>query len=81
MRAEIIIACRGELPANLHRTIQNLRDTIGDDDGISVIMDGNQSESYKLDWRVRQFKPWERLLSIIKNIHLCDPLSIFQKFE
>jgi len=42
MRAEVIIAVRGEVPANLNRTLTNVALTIGPDDGICVVWDGEE---------------------------------------
>lgn len=40
MRADIIIAARGEKPENLTRTVENVRATLGRDDGLRVLLDG-----------------------------------------
>lgn len=44
MRAEIILACRRELPANLRRTVQNIMATKGADDRLTVVMDGDHGD-------------------------------------
>ena len=58
MRAEIIIACRGELPANLLRTIQSIEATKTEADGICVVLDGEDQLAYNMPISVRVETPW-----------------------
>jgi hypothetical protein len=56
MRAEVIIACRGEVPQNLARTIAGLH--LGLDDGVCVVFDGERQPEYNLPAHVRVERPW-----------------------
>jgi len=60
VRAEIILACRGEIPENLQRTIKNIKATIGKYDKISVILDGpHQHLKYRLPDKVAVHQPYD----------------------
>jgi len=61
MRAEVIIAVRGETPANLGRTIANVRRTITADDGICIVFDGGNQPDYSktIPASVRTITPYD----------------------
>ena len=51
MRAEIVMACRKELPRNLRLTVQNIKATMSQDDGMEVVLDGPHDG---IDYRLKE---------------------------
>jgi len=60
MIAEVIIACRQEIPAILERTVDNILDTLGKGDRITVVLDGETQPEYNLPEAVTVLRsPWD----------------------
>lgn len=54
IRCEVIIACRGELPENIERTINSIEKTMGRNDTVTVVLDGDHDQQYRFGTE----QPW-----------------------